>query len=131
MARHAADLRSACVLALALLCAMPAGAQVVMTADADYLANRSAPMLAIERARSAALAAASPGQQRAIQLASDGERSLVLEAIAQATAEAAATAGADIVLDIEVARRIGARAEGDLTRAIETALRQRFPGDAP
>jgi Skp family chaperone for outer membrane proteins len=114
--------------ALALLVALPASAQVLMTVDAEYLATASAPMAAIERARAAALAAAGSGERRAIELAADGERSIVLEAIAAATAEAAATAGADIVLDRKVAERIGARAQGDLTDAIERALKQRLPG---
>jgi Skp family chaperone for outer membrane proteins len=131
MSRHAADPSTACVLACALLCAMPARAQVVMSVDSDYLMNRSAPMLAIEKARQAALAAAGPREQRAVQLAFDGERSRVLEAIAQVTAEVAASAGADLVLDIQVAQRIGTRSSGDLTQAIEKALLQRFPGEPP
>jgi Skp family chaperone for outer membrane proteins len=125
-----ADRRARWWAALALLVAMPAPAQVLMTVDSEHLANASAPMVAIERARDAALAAAGPGQRRAIELAADGERSAVLEAIAAATAEAAERAGADIVLDRKVAERIGAAAQGDLTEAIEQALQQRFPGGA-
>ncbi len=130
MPRNPADRRGCWWPALMLFIALPAPAQVLMTVDSEHLASASAPMVAIERARDAALAAAAPGQRRAIELAADGERSVILEAIAAATAEAAASAGADIVLDLRVAERIGATAQGDLTETIERTLEQRFPDSA-
>lgn len=110
--------------------AAPLGPQKILTVDAEYLES-TMPLYAAVDKQAAALKANADDERRSdIELARQLRVSDILTALPEVIAELAAARQADLVLDRAVARRIGVKADADITTDIERRLQAQFAGRA-
>lgn len=101
-------------------------AQRILTVDASYLES-TMPLYASIEAQAALLKnSANLTQQHDIELAQQQRVSDVLIALPEVIAELAQARHADLVLDRAVIRRVGIKAEADITTEVESQLQKRF-----
>lgn len=119
-------LRLLALAACALAGQAGAAAQTILTVDADYL--QTAMPLYTRVAMAAERAAEGAGEERRglLELARDQRLSDILTALPEEIARLAVDAGADLVLDRAVARRLGENQARDITAEVESALAARF-----
>ncbi len=97
----------------------------ILVVDATHLQEAMPLYGAIDR-QAAALADAREHPAAAVQLAADLRKSEVLTALPEVIAEIAIAAGADLVIDRALARRIGEGGSQDVTAAVQEALEGRY-----
>ncbi len=124
----------ACVLTMVALATADAAAataaQKILTVDAEYLES-TMPLYAVVDQQAAALKKNADDERRGdIELARQLRVSDILTALPEVIAELAAARQADLVLDRAVARRIGVKADADITTDIERRLQSQFGGRA-
>ena len=119
-------------LALALLASLTttaapaADALVVLTVDVEYLESGMPLYAAIATQAERAQQGVESTRRSEIELARDLRQSEVLTALPEAISEVALAANADLVLDREVAQRVGASAAHDVTEEVERILVSQF-----
>jgi Skp family chaperone for outer membrane proteins len=99
----------------------------ILVVDREHLES-SMPLYAEIDREAAALSATEPKQRDGATLAADLRKSEILTALPEVIAQIAMAEGADLVLDREVARRLGEGGAKDVTAAVQQALEQRFAG---
>lgn len=99
----------------------------ILVVDREHLEN-SMPLYATIDREAAALSAADPKKRDGATLAADLRKSEILTALPEVIAQIAMAANADLVLDREVARRLGEGGAKDVTAAVQQALEKRFAG---
>lgn len=103
-----------------------ADALVVLTVDVEYLESGMPLYAAIATQAERAQQGVESTRRSEIELARDLRQSEVLTALPEAISEVALAANADLVLDREVAQRVGASAADDVTEEVERILVSQF-----
>jgi len=116
---------SAVVIALALCDGADAEQLRILIVDAAHL-QESMPLYAQIDRQAAALKDAREHTDGAVQLAAELRKSEVLTALPEIIANIAIAAQADLVIDRELARRIGEGGAQDVTSAVQQALEEKF-----
>lgn len=111
---------------LATSAAPAADALIVLTVDIEYLESGMPLYAAIADQAELAQRSVDGMRRSEIELARDLRQSEVLTALPEAIAEVALAANADLVLDREVARRVGEAGARDVTQEVERILVAQF-----
>lgn len=110
----------------AALCAPADAAPLrILIVDATHL-QEAMPLYAQIDRQAAALADTREHPAAAVRMAADLRKSEVLTDLPEVIAEIATAAGADLVIDRELARRIGEGGAQDVTAAVQQALEVRY-----
>ena len=97
----------------------------ILIVDAAHLQESMPLYLQIDR-QAAALKDGHEHTEAAVQLAAELRKSEVLTALPEVIADLANAAQADLVIDRELARRIGEGGAQDVTAAVQQALEEKF-----
>ena len=111
---------------LAASTAPAADALIVLTVDVEYLESGMPLYAAIADQAELAQRSVDGTRRSEIELARDLRQSEVLTALPEAITEVALAANADLVLDREVARRVGEAGARDVTQEVERILVAQF-----
>ena len=111
---------------LATSAAPAADALIVLTVDIEYLESGMPLYAAIADQAELAQRSVDGTRRSEIELARDLRQSEVLTALPEAIGEVALAANADLVLDREVARRVGEGGARDVTQEVERILVAQF-----
>ena len=111
---------------LATSAAPAADALIVLTVDIEYLESGMPLYAAIADQAELAQRSVDGTRRSEIELARDLRQSEVLTALPEAIGEVALAANADLVLDREVARRVGEAGARDVTQEVERILVAQF-----
>lgn len=111
---------------LATSTAPAADALIVLTVDVEYLESGMPLYAAIADQAELAQRSVDGTRRSEIELARDLRQSEVLTALPEAITEVALAANADLVLDREVARRVGETGARDVTQEVERILVAQF-----
>jgi len=115
----------ALLLALQVPAAQAEG-QLILSVDAEYLGTAMPLYTRVATAAARDAEGADAQRQAALELARDQRLSDILTAVPEAIAALAQAAGADLVIDRALARRLGEASARDITDEVEQALAQRF-----
>ncbi|HWS26086.1 MAG TPA: hypothetical protein VN259_05855 [Xanthomonadales bacterium] len=120
---------SRCLALLACLATSAAPAAddlIVLTVDVEYLESGMPLYASIADQAEQAQRSVDGTRRSEIELARDLRQSEVLTALPEAITEVALAANADLVLDREVARRVGEASARDVTQEVERILVAQF-----